>query len=119
MSANDQATSFFDGYRTALLDRDAGAIAGKYAVPALILFPAQSLVVADRTQTEAFFHSAFGQYDGVTDTRADVRVVAETEHSIWADVTWHHEGAEPERFIYQLVASDGEWQIAVLTLMHV
>lgn len=106
---------FFDEYARGLLARDAAAVAGLYAVPALIAFPAQSLAVADRSQTEAFFTSAWEQYDGVDDVSSDVRVVAETGHSIWADVTWRYGDDRTERFIYQLVDDGGTWRIAVLT----
>src|SRR5699024_151749 len=43
-------------------------------------------------------------------------VIASTEHSIWADVTWrYHGGAPDERNMYQLVQTDDGWKIAVLT----
>ncbi|CAM3769012.1 DUF4440 domain-containing protein [Isoptericola cucumis] len=117
------ARDFFDRYSRALLDRDASAVADLYAVPALILFPGQSVAVSDRAQTEQFFASAMGQYDGVTTTTADVRVVAATGHSIWAEVAWHHgrggdadrTGEPDESFVYQLVDSGDGWRIAVLT----
>ncbi|MBD8079950.1 DUF4440 domain-containing protein [Cellulosimicrobium arenosum] len=115
MSTSERAHAFFDRYARALLDRDAAAIADLYAVPALILFPGQSVAVSDRAQTEQFFGAAFGQYEGVTDTRSDVEVVAEAPHSVWADVTWHHDNGATERFVYQLVETGGVWQIAVLT----
>ena len=129
------AREFFSRYRRALLDRDEAAVADLYAVPALILFPGQSLPVADRAQTEQFFGSSWSQYDGVTDMTSEMRVVAAADHSIWADVTWHHAGAghedgtghedgsgpagDTERFVYQLVGTDDGWRIAVLTPMDV
>lgn len=115
MSANTTPQEFFDTYTRALLDRDAAAIADLYAVPALILFPEQAIAVSDSRQTEEFFTAAFGQYEGVSEARADVDVVAETGHSRWADVTWFHDGTRAERLIYQLVRSAGDWKIAVLT----
>ena len=108
-------TEFFDGYRDALMARDERRVASLYAVPGLILFPGQPVAVADRAQTEQFFASAWGQYASVTDTHTDVSVVAEAPGSVWADVTWHHVGAPPERLMYQLVETDGAWAIAVLT----
>ncbi|SKC81285.1 nuclear transport factor 2 family protein [Krasilnikoviella flava] len=115
------AAEFFDRYRQALLDRDEAAVADLYAVPALILFPGQSLPVTSRTQTEQFFGSSWSQYEGVTGMTSDVRVVAATAHSVWADVTWHHDGPGEgtERFVYQLVRTDDGWRIAVLTPMDV
>ena len=120
------AAEFFDRYRRALLDRDESAVADLYAVPALILFPGQSLPVTSRAQTEQFFGSSWSQYDGVTGMTSEVRVVAATAHSVWADVTWHHEGSGDgagqdgiERFVYQLVRTDDGWRIAVLTPMDV
>lgn len=58
---------------------------------------------------------ALGQYAGVTATRADVDVIAEAPHSVWADATWRHEGADDERMLYQLVHDGADWRIAVLT----
>jgi len=115
------AAGFFDRYRQALLDRDEAAVADLYAVPALILFPGQSLPVTSRAQTEQFFGASWSQYEGVTGMTSDVRVVAATAHSVWAEVTWHHEGADDgtERFVYQLVRADDGWRIAVLTPMDV
>lgn len=112
----DIQTEFFDSYTTALLDRDAAAIADLYAVPGLIEFPGQRIAVTDTKQTEEFFTGAFGQYAEVTEAEAKVSVVAATEHSIWADVTWHyHGGADDERNMYQLVRTEAGWKIAVLT----
>ena len=115
MSGNAIAQEFFDTYTGALLARDAKGIAGQYAVPALIEFPGHAVAVSDPAQTEDFFAGAFGQYDGVTDARCSVTVVAETGHSLWADVTWSYDGVPPERNMYQLVRADGGWKIAVLT----
>ncbi|MFI2105330.1 nuclear transport factor 2 family protein [Isoptericola sp. NPDC019693] len=118
---DDVATEFFDRYRRALLDRDEAAVADLYAVPALILFPGQSLPVTSRAQTERFFAASWSQYDGVADMTADLRVVAATAHSVWADVAWRHDGPGEgtERFVYQLVRTDDGWRIAVLTPMDV
>lgn len=116
MSENTVAAQFFDSYQRALLARDAKAVAEHYAVPALIEFPDQAIAVSDASQTEGFFAGAFGQYDAVTDVDAEVRVVAATNHSIWADVAWdHHGGAPNERNMYQLVRVGNDWMIAVLT----
>ena len=113
---NDVHTEFFDTYTRALIDRDAAAIADHYAVPALIEFPGQRISVTDASQTESFFAGAFDQYEAVTDVDAVVSVIASTEHSIWADVTWrYHGGAPDERNMYQLVQTDDGWKIAVLT----
>ena len=118
MSENTSiAHEFFDTYARALLKRDAKAIADHYAVPALIEFPEQAIAVSDAAQTEGFFAGAFGQYDGVTEASASVDVVAETGHSLWADVTWSHDGTRAERMMYQLVRAGDAWKIAVLTPM--
>lgn len=109
------AEAFFAGYRRALLARDAEAIAARYAVPALILFPGQSVAVGSSDQTRAFFAGAFGQYQGVGDTTVEVQVLAATVHSIWADVTWRHDRGDTERMVYQLVREGSDWRIAVLT----
>jgi ketosteroid isomerase-like protein len=106
---------FFAGYRDALMARDERRVARLYAVPGLILFPGQRIAVSDERQTEHFFASAWGQYKGVTDTHTEIAVVAETSGSVWADVTWHHEGAPAERLMYQLVETEDGWKIAVLT----
>jgi len=117
MTEHTITDTFFGTYTRALLHRDAEAIADHYSVPALIAFPGQVITVSDRAQTAAFFTSAFAQYDGVTDASAAIVVVAETGHSVWADVTWTYEGpAEPERNMYQLLRdADGTWRIGVLT----
>ena len=106
--------AFFDRYRDALLARDAGRVATMYAVPGLILFPGTTVAVTDQAQTEHFFGSSFGQYDGVTEIEPEVRIIAQTSHSVWADVTWSYQGRARERFCYQLVGTDDP-QIAVLT----
>lgn len=109
-------TQFFDAYTRALLDRDAAAIADHYAVPALIEFPGQRILVTDAEQTKSFFESAFEQYEKVTDVDVVATVAASTGHSIWADVTWKYQGGAPdERNMYQLVCTDAGWKIAVLT----
>ena len=115
MTEQSTVTEFFDRYRGALMARDERRVAAMYAVPGLILFPGQPVAVADQAQTEQFFGSAWGQYEGVTDTHTEITVVAETTGSVWADVTWHHEGAPAERLMYQLVETDDGWKIAVLT----
>ncbi|HEX5728397.1 nuclear transport factor 2 family protein [Microbacterium sp.] len=111
----DIVASFFDKYRRALLDRDAKRVAQLYAVPALILFPGQSIAVSDAAQTEKFFASAWDQYEGVTDTRTELDVVATTPGSVWVDLTWHHDNGASERLMYQLVRTEEDWRIAVLT----
>lgn len=115
MDAPATAHQFFDAYAAALLDRDAAAIADRYAVPALIEFPDQPIAVSDRAQTEAFFADSFGQYAGISEISYDLTLVAQAPHSLWADVTWSYQGTARERFIYQLVRSTEQWQIAVLT----
>ncbi|MFD9950320.1 hypothetical protein ACFWYW_18270 [Nonomuraea sp. NPDC059023] len=115
MTDNDLVLDFFHRYSRALLARDEKAVAGMYAVPALILFPGQSVAVSDAKQTEEFFAGAWSQYDGVEDTTTDITVVAETAHSIWADVTWHHGNGARERLMYQLIDAGSRWKIATLT----
>jgi hypothetical protein len=106
---------FFDRYARALLARDEKTVADMYAIPSLILFPGHPIAVADAGQTEKFFAAAWDQYDGVNDLAADITLVAETTHSAWADVTWHHDGAATERHLYQLIDTGPQWKIAVLT----
>ena len=119
MTDTAAVTEFFDRYTQALMARDEKRVASLYAVPGLILFPGQALPVSDESQTERFFASAWGQYDGVTETHTDVVVVAEAPGSVWVDVTWNHVGAPPERLMYQLVEREGTWKIAVLTPLMV
>lgn len=107
--------SFFAGYEAALLAFDAVAVADHYAVPALVLFPGQAIAVSDRAQTEQFFASAWEQYHGVTSARRETKVLAATDHAIWADVRWSYPSAEPERFCYQLARVGEDWKVAVLT----
>ena len=118
MSENENTREFFDTYAQALLDRDPKAIANLYAVPALIVAPEHSLPVSDPAQTEEFFTAAFGQYEGVTHVRPQVEVIVRSGHSVWADVTWFHDGTAAERFVYQLIRSGHTWKIVVLTPME-
>lgn len=114
-TTTEQAVQFFDRYRTALLARDEAAVAQFYGVPALIVFPGQVIPVSDSAQTEAFFASSWPQYEGVETVDSEVAVLAEAPGSIWADVTWSHDGQPLERFCYQLVEMAGKLKIAVLT----
>lgn len=116
-ATNDAMHQFFDRYAAALLARDERAIAGMYAVPALILFPGQSILVSDASQTEEFFAASWGQYEGVDAVDKQIVVMSEAPGSLWADVTWSYGGRAQERFCYQLVAGADGYQIAVLTPM--
>jgi hypothetical protein len=111
----EKVDRFFEQYEAALLARDERAIAQLYAVPSLILFPGRSIVVSDAGQTEQFFASSWGQYDGVDAVERQVVVMGEGPASVWADVTWSYGGRARERFCYQLVPGDEGYQIAVLT----
>lgn len=115
MTTHEKAVQFFDRYRAALLARDEAAVAQLYGVPALILFPGQAIPVSDAAQTEAFFASSWPQYEGVNTVDGEITVLAEAPGSIWADVTWRHDGQPMERFCYQLVEMAGQLKIAVLT----
>ncbi len=106
---------FFERYAAALLARDAKAVARMYAVPSLILFPAQTELVTDASQTEAFFDSGWAQYDGVTEATPRIEIMGRAPGSVWADVTWSYGGQPRERFCYQLVPGSDGYQIAVLT----
>jgi hypothetical protein len=112
MSPN--TAEFFNRYQAALLHRDAAQLATMYAIPSLILFPGSSIPVTNQAQTERFFTASFDQYEGVTEVDHELRVIAETSHSTWADVTWVYNGRPQERFCYQLLDTDRP-QIAVLT----
>lgn len=114
-TTQDIAAAFFDDYTQALLDRDTDRMSSLYAVPALIAFPHQSIAVTDADQTRQFFDQSWGQYEGVTTVDADVTVVAETGHAIWARVVWSHDGEPREAFIYQLLRDGDTWKVAVLT----
>ncbi|MDN5915877.1 MAG: hypothetical protein L0I76_12320 [Pseudonocardia sp.] len=89
-----------------------------YGAPSLILFPGHALAVSDPEQTEAFFASAWPQYDGVTEAEPDVVVLARAPGTVWADVTWSYGGRARERFCYQLVSGADGYRIAVLTPME-
>ena len=113
----EKADEFFERYASALLARDEKVIAQMYAVPSLILFPGNSIVVDNAKQTEEFFATSWGQYEGVSEAQKQIVIMGEAPHSVWADVTWSYEGEPHERFCYQLVEKDGRYQIAVLTPM--
>lgn len=110
---------FFVQYAEALLARDTAAIAELYAVPALILFPGNSIPVTSRSQTEEFFSSAWEQYEGVDSVTNEIALVGEAPSSLWVNVAWSFEGQVRERFCYQLIEAEGEWRIAVLTPLAV
>ncbi|MCD1286027.1 MULTISPECIES: nuclear transport factor 2 family protein [unclassified Brevibacterium] len=113
---SDVVSQFFAAYAKALLDRDVEAIAAHYAVPALIEFPGQRIVVTEAAQTVDFFARALAQYVKVTEADAVFEIAAAADHSIWVEVTWDYHGAVlGERNMYQLVRIDGGWKIAVLT----
>lgn len=112
-----KAEEFFERYAAALLARDAKAIAGMYAVPALILFPGTSIPVADARKTEEFFASSWRQYEGVDTMDKKITIMGAAPGSVWADVTWSYGGQPRERFCYQLIDAVGGYQIAVLTPM--
>ncbi len=106
---------FFTRYARALLDRDADVIADIYAVPALIAFPGQSIAVSDKVQTRDFFASNWSGYDGITEAEPRLTIIAQTDHSVWVDVTWSYTGEAQERYVYQLLNGPAGWQIGVLT----
>lgn len=112
-------TDFFAAYAEALLARDERAIAGMYSVPALILFPGESIAVKKQKQTEQFFASGWEQYRGITAAVPDITVMRYAPGSIWVDVAWTYGGAVQERFCYQLVEREQGWQIAVLTPLEI
>jgi len=113
---NTLASQFFDHYAAALMARDEKAIAAMYAVPSLILFPGQSILVTDPVQTEEFFAAAWSQYEGVESAPTkQMTIMGEGPGSVWADVTWSYHGKPRERFCYQLIAGPNGYQIAVLT----
>ncbi len=112
---SDHINRFFEHYATALMERDAQAVAEMYAVPSLIVFPGNVIPVSDAAQTEAFFASAWGQYEGVNSVDRRTTIMAEAPGSVWVDVTWSYNGQPQERFCYQLIDANGRYQIVVLT----
>lgn len=98
-SLTTQAHEFFDRYAVALLARDERTLAHMYAVPALILFPGQPVVVTDARQTDEFFASAWDQYEGVVQLDKEVTILAQAPWSV----------------CYQLVGGTDGLRIAVLT----
>lgn len=110
---------FFDRYGAALLARDEKAIASMYAVPSLIVFPGSSIPISDAKQTEEFFASSWGQYEGVDTIEKKIVVMNQAPGSVWVDVTWSSGDELQERFCYQLVTGTDAHQIAVLTPMTI
>ena len=111
-----QIEAFLTDYAAALLARDEHRVADLYAVPALVLFPGNAVAVSAREQTEQFFVSAWGQYDGVDTVAHEVTLMGAGPATAWLDVTWVYDGQPRERFCYQVVqGADGAWRIAVLT----
>lgn len=112
---SEEVDRFFESYQAALLARDAHTLAQMYAVPSLIVFPDNLVPVDDVQQTEDFFASSWGQYDGVEELERQTRIMARGSASVWVDVTWVYHGRPQERFCYQLVQRGPGYQIAVLT----
>lgn len=119
MNSQQIATEFFDRYRSALLARDAKAVAELYAVPSLILFPQNAIAVTDGHQTEEFFASSWEQYEGIEAIDSKIVVMGDGPGTIWADVTWSSAGKQLERFCYQLVDSASNYKVAVLTPLEI
>jgi hypothetical protein len=117
IETNEEVNEFFRRYASALLARDTKAIARMHAVPSLILFPGKSITVGDVKQTNAFFASSWGQYEGVDAVDNEIVVMAEAPGSIWADVSWSYGGRPRERFCYQPVKTTEGYRIAVHTPM--
>ncbi len=107
--------AFFESYGAAMLARDAKAVSALYAVPSLILFPGNSVPVTSAEQTEQFFASSWGQYEGVEDAQPRIRLLAEAPWSVWADVAWWYGGGPRERYCYQLIDGPEGYRIAVVT----
>jgi hypothetical protein len=99
INTNDPPQAFFERHAAALLARDEKAAAARYAVPSLILFPGRSIVISDARQTEEYFASACGQDDGVDAVENKIVIMGEAPASVWADVTWFHDGQQPERLL--------------------
>lgn len=112
---NSKVDEFFERYAAALLGRDAKAVAEMYAVPSLIVFPGNVIPVGDAKQTEEFFASSWGQYEGVRTVDRQTTVMAEAPGTVWVDVTWSYSGQPQERFCYQPVEGAHGYQIVVLT----
>ena len=83
MDSDKKVDEFFQRYASALLARDAKALAGMYAIPSLILFPGRSIPVSDTVQTEEFFASTWDQYDGVEAVDKEIVVMGEATGSVW------------------------------------
>jgi hypothetical protein len=64
-TAHTIAHTFFERYAAALLAREDQAIASMYSLLSLLLFPGESIWVADVRQTEGFFKQSWNQYEGV------------------------------------------------------
>ena len=107
--------TFFDRYAAALLARDEVAVAALYAVPALVLFPGQAIAVSDRTQTEEFFASSWAQSEDVSKPSVTSASWPRATTPCGPMSAGRYDGAERERFCYQLARKDDGWQVAVLT----
>jgi hypothetical protein len=68
-NVNRKVDQFFERCAAALLARDEKTIAQMYAVPSLILFPGNTILVGDAKQTEEFFAASWTQYEGVNEAQ--------------------------------------------------
>ena len=114
-NVENEVNEFFGRYASALLARDAKAIAGMYAVPGLIVSPSGVLPISDARQTEEFFASAWDQYEGIDAVEKQVVLMGRAPGSVWADVTWSYGDRPQERFCYQLIQGETGYEIVVLT----
>jgi hypothetical protein len=78
----EKVDEFFERYASALLARDEKTITQMYAVPSLILFPDNSIVVNDAKQTEEFFAFSWGQYEGVNEVQKQIVMMGEAPRSV-------------------------------------
>jgi hypothetical protein len=83
--------AFFDRFARALTAGDGKAIAGMWAVPALVVGDKSVQAVGSLREVEEFFRGAKDQYNalGITGTRADIRRLDWlTDRIVMADVRW-------------------------------
>jgi hypothetical protein len=94
-----EVQAFFDRMARAITSGDTRAIAGQWAVPALVLGDTMAKAVGTIQEVEQFFSGAREQYNqrGITDTRAEIFGLEwVTDRMAIVDVRWPYLDAHGE-----------------------
>jgi hypothetical protein len=124
---DERLETFFAHYGEALITGDLPAIAGCYAVPALVLSHTGSVPIATREQIEAAFRGAAEGYEaqGLVATRPTLLgseyitewLVSADVHWDTVPVCWWHNESMP-KILYQQVITEDPQELKELEKRH-